>query len=287
MSRQVVDDLATLPTSILSDCLDRFNCLGPELETALSLRGGLCRFGVHRRGNRRWQPDEPPGRLKYVQAGDVLVIDGKGVTTPSLLGRSANAGSQRQGRGGGYTVLSGRPSATRTKSPNWACRCIARGTSPARTSQRLGWSRERADQLRRDARSAWRRDGRGSRLRRRGSQVPGSRSAAQAAREKVQLEQQWFQRIRDSSQDTADFLGFMDKARLLLGVEIYPDRSKSDSPFSRAEVPMISRRPATDARTAFEDETLVIRDEMDASDVEKWNSMNRASCWSASRSSMA
>ena len=76
VSQHLMDDLATLPASILSDCLDRFNCLGPELKPlhrAPAFAGSAFTVEEIEGGNLMSHLT-----LNYVQAGDVLVMTAKG-----------------------------------------------------------------------------------------------------------------------------------------------------------------------------------------------------------------
>src|SRR5882724_4306496 len=74
--RALIDALGSLPTSILSDSLDRLNVMNSALRPVLpGLRFVGSAFTVEEieAGNLMSHL-----ALKYVQPGDVLVIDGKG-----------------------------------------------------------------------------------------------------------------------------------------------------------------------------------------------------------------
>src|SRR3954464_11123147 len=75
----LLQEARSLPTSILSDCMDRFNVLsGPlrSLGAAVSFAGPAFTVEEIEGGNLMSHL-----ALKYVQPGDILVIDGKGVTS--------------------------------------------------------------------------------------------------------------------------------------------------------------------------------------------------------------
>lgn len=77
--REIVDGLGAIATSILSDCLDRMNVMHSALRPIVPGRNFVgTAFTVEEieAGNLMSHL-----ALKHVQRGDVLVIDGKGVTT--------------------------------------------------------------------------------------------------------------------------------------------------------------------------------------------------------------
>ncbi len=93
--RGVIECLAAMPTSILSDCLDRLNVLDAALRPLSAPR----RFA-----GSAFTVEEIEGgnlmshlALQYVEPGDVLVIDAKGVTTRACWGGLQTFAAQRKG----------------------------------------------------------------------------------------------------------------------------------------------------------------------------------------------
>jgi regulator of RNase E activity RraA len=93
--RGVIEALAAIPTSILSDCLDRLNVLDPGLRPLSPPRrfaGSAFTVEEIEAGNLMSHL-----ALQYVQPGDVLVIDAKGVTTRACWGGLQTFAAKRKG----------------------------------------------------------------------------------------------------------------------------------------------------------------------------------------------
>ncbi len=207
----VVAALAALPTSILSDCLDRFNVLGglKPIIPSKPFAGSAFTVEEIEAGNLMSHL-----ALLYVQPGDVLVIDGKGVTTRACWGGLQTCAARRKGVAA--VLIDG---AVRDVADLVECGLpvYCRGVSPA--GPHKGWGgRVNApvqcggavvhpgDVVVGDA------DGL--------VVVPRDLAAAtlERARAKVQIEREWFRKVEEGI-DTADFLGFAAQARNL-GIEI-------------------------------------------------------------------
>ena len=79
-SEDIISELGKMPTSILSDCLERMNVMDsgmlPMLEKRVSFSGSAFTVEEMEAGNLMSHLG-----LKYIISGDILVIDGKGVKT--------------------------------------------------------------------------------------------------------------------------------------------------------------------------------------------------------------
>src|SRR4051812_46481584 len=93
----VVAELGRVPTSILSDCLDRMNVFQglAGLLPGRSFAGTAVTVEEIEAGNLMSHL-----ALQYVQPGDVLVIDGKGVTTRACWGGLQTFAASRKGVAG-------------------------------------------------------------------------------------------------------------------------------------------------------------------------------------------
>lgn len=211
-SRELVAAFAGVPTSILSDCQDRLNVLGPQLRGLLAGRGFAGpAFTVEEMeaGNLMSHL-----ALKYVQPGDVLVIDGKGVTTRAGWGGLQTYSASRKGVAA--IVLDGaiRDAADAGK---YGVPIFCRGVSPAGPHKGgagrinvpiscAGAVVQPGDIVVGDE------DGI--------VVVPRNNAAAvlEAAKKKMALEAEWFRQV-EAGRDTADFLGFEAVAKNF-GIEI-------------------------------------------------------------------
>jgi regulator of RNase E activity RraA len=207
----LVQELGRIPTSILSDCLDR-----------LQTFAGLCSVGPPRTfaGVAFTVEEIEAGNLmshmalKYVRDGDVLVIDGKGVTSRACWGGLQTFAAARKGVRA--VIIDG---AVRDVDDihKFGVPVYCRGVSPA--GPHKGWGGRvniaiqcggavvhPGDAIVGDA------DGL--------VVVPCERAAAtlSAARAKMEVEAAWFKKV-EAGADTADFLGLADQARAL-GIEI-------------------------------------------------------------------
>jgi regulator of RNase E activity RraA len=204
--RKLCKALAELPTSIISDCLERLNIFSPEIKPLLhaaSFAGPAFTVEEIEGGNLMSHLG-----LKYVRRGDVLVIDGKGV-----VGRSCWGGLQMfsaMHKGLAAVIVDG---AIRDLDDvgKYKVPIYARGVSPA--GPHKGWGGRvnhpvscggvvvcPGDIIAGD------KDGL--------VVIPADRAQdiLQAAETKQDLERSWFQAV-ERGEDTADFLGFMDLAR--------------------------------------------------------------------------
>jgi regulator of RNase E activity RraA len=190
--RRVIESLAGVPASILSDCLDRFNAIDSSLHPLLPPRpfaGSAITVEEIEAGNLMSHL-----ALKYVEPGDVLVIDAKGITSRACWG-----GLQTY--------------AARQKDIPVYCRAV----TPA--GPHKGWGGRinvpvscgstvvhPGDVIVGDADGV--------------VVVPRESAAAtlEKAREKMSIEQEWFRRV-SQGEDTADFLGFSETAQRY-GIEI-------------------------------------------------------------------
>jgi regulator of RNase E activity RraA len=201
-----------LPTSILSDCLDRFNVFGADLRPVGEFRpfaGPAITVEEIEGGNLMSHL-----ALKYVRPGDVLVIDAKGVTTRACWGGLQTFAAAKRGIAG--VVVFG---AIRDASdvPKYGVPVYCRATSPA--GPHKGWGGRvnvpiacggatvsPGDLIVGDA------DGL--------VVVPRDSSAdvAQQARQKLATEREWFARV-EAGEHTADFLG-LEAAATKLGIKV-------------------------------------------------------------------
>lgn len=208
----VVASLGKVPTSVLSDCLDRLNVLGPGLRCLLPGRpfaGPAVTVEEIEAGNLMSHL-----ALRYVRAGDVLVIDGKGVTSRACWGGLQTFAASRKGVAAIVVDGAVRDAADLCKYgvPVWC-----RGVSPA--GPHKGW----AGHVNLPVSCAGCvvnpgdvivGDGDGLVV------VPRELASATlgCAKAKQQMEAAWFQAVADGK-DTADFLGFSEQAKKY-GIEI-------------------------------------------------------------------
>jgi regulator of RNase E activity RraA len=200
-----------LPTSILSDCLDRFNALagllpigeprpfaGPAV-TVEEIEGGNLMSHL---------------ALKYLRAGDVLVIDAKAVTRRACWGGLQTFAASKRGAVG--IVVDG---AIRDAAdiPKYGVAVHSRGTSPA--GPHKGWGGRvnvaiacagvtvsPGDIVVGDSDGV--------------VIVPREQAIAVAerARAKLETERAWFARV-EAGENTADFLG-LEAAAAKLGIRV-------------------------------------------------------------------
>ncbi len=198
----LVEELGQFPTSIVSDCQDRMNVLSSALRPLLSPKpfaGVAVTVEEVEAGNLMSHL-----ALKLLRPGDVLVIDGKGVTNRACWGGLQTFAARRKGVRA--IVIDG---AIRDLDDihRYEVPVYCRGVSPAGPHKGSG--------------------GRVNLPISCGNQVihPGDillgdadglvvvpRQQAEAvlarARHKKQVEQEWFARV-EKGEDTADFLGFV------------------------------------------------------------------------------
>jgi regulator of RNase E activity RraA len=207
----VVAALGKMPTSILSDCLDRLNVLQglSALLPGRAFAGSAVTVEEIEAGNLMSHL-----ALQHVRPGDVLVIDGKGITSRACWGGLQTFAASRKGVAAIIVDGAVRDAADVPKYnvPVWC-----RGVSPA--GPHKGWAGRvnlpiscagcvvnPGDVIVGDA------DGL--------VVVPRDLAAAtlERAKAKQQTEAAWFQAVADGK-DTADFLGFSEQARKY-GIEI-------------------------------------------------------------------
>lgn len=209
---QIIAGLGSLPSSILSDCLDRMNILNPVLRPLVpgsTFAGPAFTVEEVEGGNLMSHL-----ALKYVHPGDVLVIDGKGTTTRACWGGLQTFAASRKGVRA--VVIDG---AVRDLDDvhKFGVPVYCRGVSPAGPHKGCGGRVnmpvscggqviDPGDVLVGDSDGV--------------VVIPGKMAAVvlAKARAKCDLERQWFARVEQGS-DTADFLGFMALAEKY-GVEI-------------------------------------------------------------------
>jgi regulator of RNase E activity RraA len=202
---ETVAELVKIPTSILSDCLDRLNAmdsaLRPLLLPARSFSGSAFTVEEIEGGNLMSHL-----ALKYVEAGEVLVIDGKGVTNRAGWGGLQTFAAKKKGVRA--VIMDG---AVRDWEDIQKCEIpvYARAVSPA--GPHKGWGGrvnlpvscggvvvEPGDVIVGDAGGL--------------VVVPKARAAVtlEQARAGMAKEEAWFQNVEEGV-DTADFLGFTGK----------------------------------------------------------------------------
>lgn len=212
LDAELIASFRGIPTSILSDCLDRMNVMSSALRPLLSGKafvGSAFTVEEIEAGNLMSHL-----ALKYVQAGDVLVIDGKGVTSRAGWGGLQTFAASRKGVAA--VVIDG---AIRDADdiPRYGVSVYCRGVSPA--GPHKGWG------------------GRvnlpiscGGMIVSPGDLIVGDgdgivvvpferaeRTLAQA-QQKMATEAEWFQQV-EQGVDTSDFLGFEETAKKF-GIEI-------------------------------------------------------------------
>jgi len=213
----LVEDLGHIPTSILSDCLDRLQTVTGALHYIGAPPGGApARFA----GVAFTVEEIEAGNLmshlalKYVRAGDVLVIDGKGVTTRACWGGLQTFAAARKGVRA--VVIDG---AVRDVADihKYGVPVYCRGGSPAGPHQ--GWGGRVNVPIQCGGAVVHPGDvivGDGDGL----VVVPRERAAEThaKARVKLQTESAWFKKVEEGA-DTADFLGLSSQIEAF-GIEI-------------------------------------------------------------------
>ncbi|HUT25820.1 MAG TPA: hypothetical protein VM492_15895 [Sumerlaeia bacterium] len=203
----VIEALGAIPTSILSDCLDRLNAMDSGLKPLLlpprAFSGSAFTVEEIEAGNLMSHM-----ALKYVRAGDILVIDGKGVTSRAGWGGLQTFAAKKKGV---RAVIIDGSVRDWEDIQKYEIPVYARAVSPA--GPHKGWGGrvnlpvscggmvvEPGDVIVGDA------DGL--------VVVPKERAAQTLAeaREKLKKEEAWFQKVEEGV-DTADFLGFTAKAQ--------------------------------------------------------------------------
>jgi regulator of RNase E activity RraA len=207
----VVAAIGKMPTSMLSDCLDRMNVFQglTSLLPGRSFAGPAVTVEEIEAGNLMSHL-----ALQYVKPGDVLVIDGKGITSRACWGGLQTFAASRKGVVG--IVIDGamRDAADVAK---YNVPIYCKGVSPA--GPHKGWAGRvnlpiscagvivnPGDVIVGDA------DGL--------VVVPRelAKETLERARVKQQVEAAWFQAVSEGK-DTADFLGFQEQAKKY-GIEI-------------------------------------------------------------------
>jgi len=202
---EIIEALAKVPTSILSDCLDRFNALDPALKPLVEPRpfaGPAFTVEEIEAGNLMSHL-----ALKYIGSGDVLVIDAKGVTSRACWGGLQTYSAYTKGVAA--IIIDG---AVRDLEDiqRYNLPVYCRAVTPA--GPHKGWG-GRANAPISCGGAVIRPgdvivgDGDGLVL------VPREKAAETLAkaRKKMAQEEEWFQRVRNG-EDTADFLGFVEVA---------------------------------------------------------------------------
>ena len=203
----VVDALRAFPTSIISDCLERLNVpdpgLRPLLVEAKSFSGSAFTVEEIEAGNLMSHL-----ALTLVQAGDVLVIDAKGVTSRACWGGLQTFAAQRKGVRA--IVIDG---AIRDLDDvqRFGVPVYARAVTPA--GPHKGWGGRVNQPIACGGVVVHPGDvivGDGDGL----VVVPRERASkvAAAAAAKVEQEQAWFAAV-EAGRDTADFLGLSETAK--------------------------------------------------------------------------
>jgi len=207
-----VASVARFSTSLVSDCLERLNVMHPDLRplgAAGSFVGTAVTVEEIEAGNLMSHM-----ALTLVKPGDVLVIDGKGITTRACFGGLQALAAKLKGVAG--VVIDG---AVRDVEEirRLGLPVVARGTSPA--GPHKGWGGRinqpiscggvpvaPGDVVLGDADGV--------------VVIPRGRveEIAEAAFAKQALEAAWLDRVK-RGEDTAEFLGFVDVAKAY-GVEI-------------------------------------------------------------------
>lgn len=204
--RRVIESLAGVPASILSDCLDRFNAIDSSLRPLLPPRpfaGSAITVEEIEAGNLMSHL-----ALKYVQPGDVLVIDAKGITSRACWGGLQTYAARLKGVAA--IIIDGAlrdVAEVRKHDVPVYCRAV----TPA--GPHKGWGGRinvpvscgstvvhPGDVIVGDADGV--------------VVVPRESAAAtlEKARDKLSVEQEWFRRV-SQGEDTADFLGFSETAQ--------------------------------------------------------------------------
>jgi len=212
VDRRVIESLAGVPASILSDCLDRFNAIDSALHPLLpprSFAGSAVTVEEIEAGNLMSHL-----ALKYVQPGDVLVIDAKGITSRACWGGLQTYAARLKGVAA--IVIDGAlrdMAEVRKHDIPVYCRAV----TPA--GPHKGWGGRinvpvscgsavvhPGDVIVADADGV--------------VVVPRESATAtlEKAREKMSVEEEWFRRV-SQGEDTADFLGFSETAERY-GVDI-------------------------------------------------------------------
>jgi regulator of RNase E activity RraA len=208
---RLVEELGRVPTSILSDCLDRFGALRGLTAVGPSRAFAGTAFTVEEieAGNLMSHL-----ALKYVQPGDVLVLDGKGVTTRAGWGGLQTFAALKKGVA---AVLVDGAVRDVDDIHRYGLPVYCRAVSPAGPHKGWGGHVNRPVQC-------------GGAVVQPGDVivgdadglvvVPRGRAAAvlEKARARMKVEQEWFRRV-EQGEDTVDFLGFMAQVRAL-GIEI-------------------------------------------------------------------
>ena len=198
--------LSKVPTSILSDCLERMNCVSSEIRPTGSFgpfAGPAFTIEEIEAGNLMSHL-----ALKYIQPGDVLVINGRGVTSRSCWGGLQTFAALKKGAA---AVLVDGAVRDLEDIDKYGLPVYARGVTPA--GPHKGWGGRMNETVSfgevpvspgdivvgdRDGLVV----------------VPSGRASqiVEAAAAKMDLERAWFEAV-ERGEDTADFLGFMDLAR--------------------------------------------------------------------------
>jgi regulator of RNase E activity RraA len=209
----LIDALGAIPTSILSDCLDRFQALTsrvrPLLRRPARFAGSAFTVEEIEGGNLMSHL-----ALKFVQAGDVLVIDGKGVEDRAGWGGLQTFAAKKKGV---KAVIIDGAVRDRDDVDAYDIPVYARAVSPA--GPHKGWGGRLnaplscggvvvspGDVIVGDCNGL--------------VVVPAARAAAtlEAARARQAKEKAWFEAV-EQGRDTVDFLGFMDTVQAY-GIEI-------------------------------------------------------------------
>jgi regulator of RNase E activity RraA len=207
----LVAGLGRLPTSILSDCLDRFNVLN-GLKPIIPIKpfaGTAFTVEEIEAGNLMSHL-----ALKYVRPGDVLVIDGKGLTTRACWGGLQTFAARKKGV---VAVLIDGAVRDVDDIHEYGLPVYCRGVSPAGPHKGWGGRVNAPVQC-------------GGGVIHPGDVVVGDSDGLvvvprtlvgltlERGRAKVLLEREWFRKVEEGV-DTADFLGFAAQVKAL-GIEI-------------------------------------------------------------------
>jgi len=208
----LIERLRDVPTSILSDCLERFGVMDSAIKPLLpgkTFAGSALTVEEIEAGNLMSHL-----ALKYVQPGDVLVVDAKGVTRRACWGGLQTYSAQLKGVAA--IVIDG---AIRDLDDvaKYGVPVYARAVTPA--GPHKGWGGyvggsiacggvavNPGDMIVGDS------DGLVVVPRLRAAEIAGK------TQQKLEIERQWFERV-GAGTDTADLLGF-DQVAAKLGVEI-------------------------------------------------------------------
>jgi regulator of RNase E activity RraA len=210
--QDIVAGLGRVSTSILSDCLDRLNAMNSVLQPIApgkTFAGPAFTVEEMEGGNLMSHL-----ALKFLQAGDVLVIDGKGVTTRAGWGGLQTLAAQR--KGAAAVIIDG---AVRDRDEIFklGLPVYARAVTPA--GPHKGWAGRvnlpvSCGGVVVHAGDVIVGDGDGVVV------VPREQATPilEKARERLRMEQDWFRRV-EAGENTADFLGMTELAAKY-GVEI-------------------------------------------------------------------